>query len=160
MRREIHLDGAAGATILTPKVVEVEGDETEDGDVEKDFPARDETAVAVEMGTPVRGRLATSSGGSFGRKEEGGEVGKTIAFAQLVCEEDADVENPGGPAGVSSGESGGDLVIESEDGKDFEGGDAVEGEEEDGSKGDVESGASLESGVGEGNLRGEVSWKW
>lgn len=49
----MYLNRTTRSTILHPEVVEVEGDEAEDGDVEEDLPAREEAAVAVDPCCPA-----------------------------------------------------------------------------------------------------------
>lgn len=52
-----YFEGRAGRRVERPVVIQVETYEAEDGEVEEDFPAGDEAAVAVECVAEVSGSL-------------------------------------------------------------------------------------------------------
>lgn len=52
--RGAHLERVRGFAVLAPVVIHVEADEAEHGEVEEDFPAGDQPAVAVERVAEVR----------------------------------------------------------------------------------------------------------
>lgn len=58
------------------------------------------------------------------------DVGKAIAFTQLIGKQDTDVPNPGRHRDMLPGESSSDLVVDVKNGNYFEGGDTVQGDEE------------------------------
>jgi hypothetical protein len=48
-----HFEGTASTRVQTPIVVEVEADESENGEVEEHIPTRNQTTVAVKCVTKI-----------------------------------------------------------------------------------------------------------
>lgn len=66
-----------------------------------------------------------------------------IATGKLVGKQHADVKYPGGDADVRLGCSRCDLIVDPENGEDLESGNAMDSDQEDGSKGQVEADAFM-----------------
>lgn len=92
----MYLYRTTRATILHPDVVEVEGDESEDGDVKENLPAREKTAIAVDR------RCQTCRiGGSV--EDQSRDISQLISVTEFVGEEDSNVKDPSGNSSMFLG---------------------------------------------------------
>ena len=91
--------------VEAPDVVEVEGDEAENGEVEEDFPSRDQAAITVQGFTPIV---------PFRWRDRREDACERVASTQFICKEYSNVENPCSSWHLFPLQLGGEIIVDVE----------------------------------------------
>lgn len=106
-------------------VVHVKADQTQNRDLEQDFPSGHDTAKAIETLGPLNEQGVFFTRGPGARGNNRRKDLKLVPSAQLIGEQDADIEGPRRNRNIRPGEAFPNLVVHDEDCQDFEGRNAM-----------------------------------
>ena len=144
-----YLESVDRLAVLRPVVVDIEGYEAEDSEVEEDFPAWHDAAVVVEPFTPAHFQsvlVKLEVCGAHKLLQYLLEPGVFVSIGQLVGEEHTDVECPRSSNNILSRQLRGNAVVQVKDGNDLEYRETMQRTEERERKAEVEGDTLLQSG--------------
>ena len=111
-----YFDRTACPPIKGPEVVEIERNHLEHRNIKQDLPSREQPPVRIQPSAPshlhLRLRIRVRR---RRRQNQGCHASQGVAPAQLVGEQNPNVEDPDGERDVLSRQAGGDLVVDAQD---------------------------------------------
>lgn len=107
---------------MAPVVVKIEADQSEDGQIEKDFPSWNQASVTIKPYSPACGSLTTKSYGY----ETLSNLGIGISTEYLICKQDSEAGDPSENRKIVSRDILRKFVIGIDDEQDLESGESVQ----------------------------------
>lgn len=124
---ELYLDRTRRPIVHTPVVVHVEADQPQNGDIEQNLPSRHQPPQAVEIPSPHHQCSLTRARHACFTGHRRSNAFQRVSTTELVGEQSADIEDPGGCRDIRSGQGLGNLIVDAQDSQHLDRRDPVQG---------------------------------